>query len=352
MKMKRYADFDEYLAGQRPKNQTIIRSLRKLVKRLTPALAESVKWGNGCWVKDEEPVAYVYSAPTYVQFGFFRGSALKDPKKLLEGQGKFVRHIKVRATSDIDERAYGTLLKQAAHRRRTLGAIAGLAAAAILMSFAGPAIHAEEKEPPKVAIPEPGVPQIMTLEGRFIRVAYNNEGYAIIGYRLANYSVGQEWMLLEAGFTLRDAVPNYDMPREALSIETPDGRTIPLATVTESREAPTDALKNRLKTQSDKINYFPPNARDACRVGFFSDLDSGAPAWDRVELSSRGGCLGLLYFHVPGGIKHGQHWLNVKFTKSVVRVPFRILTDEEYKLLDKNYKDIEKQIEQAFKKKN
>ena len=114
MKMKRYADFDAYLAGQRSKNQTIIRALRKFVKREAPSLQESVKWGNGCWVKGDEPVAYVYSAATYVQLGFFRGSALKDPKKLLEGEGKFVRHIKVRAASDIDERSYAALLKQAA----------------------------------------------------------------------------------------------------------------------------------------------------------------------------------------------------------------------------------------------
>ena len=30
-------------------------------------------------------------------------------------------------------------------------------------------------------------------------------------------------------------------------------------------------------------------------------------------------------------------------------MPFRILTKEEDKLLDKNYKDIEKQVEEAFK---
>ena len=51
----------------------------------------------------------------------------------------------------------------------------------------------------------------------------------------------------------------------------------------------------------------------------------------------------------PGGIKYGQHWLNVKFEKSLVRVPFRILTEEEEKLLSKNYKDISKQVEEAFK---
>ena len=115
MKMKRYASFDAYLADQPPKNQTIIRALRRFVKRVAPSLRESVKWGNGCWLdKDEDPVSYVYSGPDHVQFGFFGGAALKDPKKLLEGQGKFVRHIKLRKSADLDERAFGALLKQAA----------------------------------------------------------------------------------------------------------------------------------------------------------------------------------------------------------------------------------------------
>ena len=41
----------------------------------------------------------------------------------------------------------------------------------------------------------------------------------------------------------------------------------------------------------------------------------------------------------------------MKFEKSVVRVPFRILTKDEEKFLSKNYKDIEKQVKDAFKKK-
>lgn len=114
MKMKRYASFDQYLTDQSPRNQTIIRALRRLVKRVAPDLQESVKWGNGCWVKGEVPVSYVYSGTDHLQFGFFRGSALKDTKSLLEGKGAYVRHIKLRKTSDIDERAFGTLLRQAA----------------------------------------------------------------------------------------------------------------------------------------------------------------------------------------------------------------------------------------------
>ena len=116
MKMKRYADFDEYLADQPARNRTIIRALRAFVRRVSPKLRESVKWGNGCWVSGERPVSYVYSAPDHVQFGFFAGAALDDPKKLLVGGGKFVRHVKLRKTADIDGRAFAALLKQAAKR--------------------------------------------------------------------------------------------------------------------------------------------------------------------------------------------------------------------------------------------
>ena len=201
-------------------------------------------------------------------------------------------------------------------------------------------------------IPQPGVPQIMTMEGRYVRAAYNNEGYVILGYRLVNLSVGEEWMLLEVGVTLREGVPDYDLTRDAVSLETPDGKTIPLPSVEEYRKANLRALQNREKVQRDSINYFPPNAHRACRIGFFADLDQRALPWDEVELSDQRACLGRFYFPVPGGITYGQHWLNVKFAKSLVRVPFRVLTKEEDKLLEKNYGDIKKQVDEAFKKKS
>jgi len=117
MKMKTYATFDEYLKDQHPKNQVIIRALRRFVKRAEPGLSEAVKWGNGCWLGNKGPVAYVYSAKDYVQFGFFHGACLKDPKGLLEGNGQYVRHTKVHAPSEIDEQAFAALLKQAVRSR-------------------------------------------------------------------------------------------------------------------------------------------------------------------------------------------------------------------------------------------
>jgi hypothetical protein len=118
MKMKAYAGFEEYLADQSPENRAIIRALRRFVRRVEPGLTEAVKWGNGCWIGKSAPVAYVYSDTGLVQFGFFRGSSLTDPKGLLEGKGQYVRHIKVRDAARIDERAFAALLRQAAGARR------------------------------------------------------------------------------------------------------------------------------------------------------------------------------------------------------------------------------------------
>jgi hypothetical protein len=207
---------------------------------------------------------------------------------------------------------------------------------------------AAQEQKPTVKIPEAGVPQVMTLEGMYVRAAYNNEGYAIIGYKTANMSVGEEWMLLEMGTTVREGVPSFSLKRDDVSLETPDGAKIPLPSVDDYRSANLAALNNRANVARDSINYFPPMASQACRIGFFSELGQRALPWDQVEVSQNRACLGRLYFKVPGGIKYGQHWLDVQFPKSLVRVPFRILTKDEEKLLDKNYKDIRKQVKEAF----
>ncbi len=111
--MKAYPSFALYLKNQSRQNRAIIRPLRAFVKRVAPGVHETVKWGNGCWVTDEANIAYVYSADDHVQFGFFYGASLNDPKGLLQGSGKYVRHTKLRSPDDIDEGALTALLRQA-----------------------------------------------------------------------------------------------------------------------------------------------------------------------------------------------------------------------------------------------
>jgi hypothetical protein len=209
--------------------------------------------------------------------------------------------------------------------------------------------RAQQKTP--VPIPNPGVPQIMTLEDKYVRVSYNNEGYVTLGFRLAAGLVGQEWIMLETGMTVREGKPAQKLERTAISISTPDGGTVPLATQQEYTVTDLRGIEMQSKVIHDSINYFPPSVRDGCRLGYFAEMSSGTTAYDVVELSPIRGCVGRLYFKIPGGLKYGQHFLNVKFANSTVRVPFKIYTKEEEKFVDKNWKDIKKQVEESFKKK-
>ena len=86
-------------------------------------------------------------------------------------------------------------------RRPLVAALVG-ATSLCLLQAKGDAL-AQDKDKPTVQIPQSGVPQIMTMEGKFVRAAYNNEGYVILGYQASNRSVGEDWMLLEVGMTVR-----------------------------------------------------------------------------------------------------------------------------------------------------
>jgi len=212
-------------------------------------------------------------------------------------------------------------------------------------------VNASDQQP-TVQIPNPGVPQIMTLEAKFVRVAYNNEAYVILGYQIANRTVGDEWIMLDVGITLMEKVKDYTLTRDAVSLDTPDAH-LPLPSIAEYRQnsAKVQGLQQRMKVQRDSIDYFPPWTHGVNRLGFFSDLDSRAMPWDQTEVTNNRACMGQLYFHVPGGTNYGQYWLNVKFAQSAVRVPFRLFTDAEEKTLGKNYGDIKKQVDNAFRRK-
>lgn len=200
--------------------------------------------------------------------------------------------------------------------------------------------------------PDPLVPEIFTIKGEFVRIAYNNEGYASLGYRTANQSAGEEWMLLEIGVTLRDGVDEQRLKREDLSVSTPDNKMVQLATQKEFSEANLRALNQRASVVRDSINYFPPKATKPCRIAFFAQIGGKGPnlAYDSTSINSRNACLGRVFFKVPGGIKYGQHFLNVQFEKNILRVPFYIMTEGQEKEFSKNWKDIKKEHEKAFKK--
>jgi hypothetical protein len=218
--------------------------------------------------------------------------------------------------------------------------------------LAGGAFAAPQQQ--EVVPPVPTVPQIFTLAGQFVRVAYNNQGFVTMGYQVAQRSQGEEWLMLEVGLTMRSPAKDYTMKRENFTVKTPDGTVVPLATQKDYAAAGyLPAIRNRAKVVRDSINYFPVEATRGCPLAFFAN--TGEPgrqiAFDDVELSSTRGCVGRLYFKVPGGIKVGQYWLLVSFGESEVQVPFRILTKEEEKQFKDSWQDLKEAHEATYKKK-
>jgi hypothetical protein len=66
--------------------------------------------------------AYVAAFRAHVDVGFFRGAELEDPAGLLEGRGRFMRHVKLRPGDEVDERALAGLVAAAyADMKRRLG---------------------------------------------------------------------------------------------------------------------------------------------------------------------------------------------------------------------------------------
>jgi len=57
--------------------------------------------------------AYVNAFTAHVNVGFFRGAEIPDPAGLLEGAGRFMRHVKLRPEREVDATALTNLIETA-----------------------------------------------------------------------------------------------------------------------------------------------------------------------------------------------------------------------------------------------
>jgi hypothetical protein len=70
---------------------------------------------DGCPVAclGDAPFGYVNVFTSHVNVGFFHGDALPDPARLLEGGGKFMRHVKLRPGAPAADAALARLIEAA-----------------------------------------------------------------------------------------------------------------------------------------------------------------------------------------------------------------------------------------------
>jgi len=192
----------------------------------------------------------------------------------------------------------------------------------------------------------------LSFPGEYVRRVQNDQAVVVLGYRTANGSIGQEWLMVEVSMTV---LPGHNMTlkREDFWLTTPDGSRVDLATQEEFNKGSgaVRALDARANISRDSLNYLPKRANMPCRIGFFSDASTPARGltFTQFSMNPDSACGGRLYWIIPDGIKYGQHFLNIQLPDQVMKVPFKIMTKEDLKEAKAMVKEWEKEQKAAKK---
>ena len=111
---------DGYIAGLEGWQAEVVSRVRDIVREAAPEAKESIKWAQPVYETDG-PFAYMKAFKHSVNFGFWRGVELEDPKGLLAGTGEKMRHVKLTGVEDIDEAAFAEFVRQAVALNRAKG---------------------------------------------------------------------------------------------------------------------------------------------------------------------------------------------------------------------------------------
>ena len=103
---------DGYIAGLADWQAEIVISLRKIILDAAPDAKELIKWAQPVYEKGG-PLAYIKAFKNAVNFGFWRGVDLEDPKNLLQGSGEKMRHVKLTGLDQIQSQVFADFVKQA-----------------------------------------------------------------------------------------------------------------------------------------------------------------------------------------------------------------------------------------------
>jgi hypothetical protein len=111
---------DAYVVGMRDWRGDTVSALRQLIREAAPEATESIKWGQPVY-EVNGPFAHIKAFKSHVNFGFWRGAELTDPKGLLKGSGSRMRHVELRSRADIDTATLQAMVRTAVEMNRIKG---------------------------------------------------------------------------------------------------------------------------------------------------------------------------------------------------------------------------------------
>jgi hypothetical protein len=103
---------DQYIAAFDDWRTDAMKRLREVVKEGAPHSAVGIKWAQPVW-EWNGPMIWMKAYPKHVDIGFWRGTEMDDPKKVLTGDGERMRHIKITSVDEIPADALRDLVRQA-----------------------------------------------------------------------------------------------------------------------------------------------------------------------------------------------------------------------------------------------
>jgi hypothetical protein len=101
-----------YIAGLDGWKAEVAFKVRQIVLEAAPDAVESIKWAQPVY-ETNGPFCYMKAFKNSVNFGFWRGVELEDPKGLLQGAGDKMRHVKLTGIDDVDEAELAGFVRQA-----------------------------------------------------------------------------------------------------------------------------------------------------------------------------------------------------------------------------------------------
>lgn len=130
MAKTKFGTFDDVVAGLPREMEAIARAARKQIFEIHPNALEVVRLGYraatyGFGPKMNEAHTHLSPQMAHVNLGFSFATALPDPRHLLEGTGKNMRHVKLRSVADVT-RTRELVVAAVAERGKALGVPYGL----------------------------------------------------------------------------------------------------------------------------------------------------------------------------------------------------------------------------------
>ena len=107
----------------RPEQRDTAQAMQKAIQTVAPHLRPEVKWGNLCFMNDNDNVMAIALFKMNAHLQIFNGVALVPEFPELEGAGKGMRHIKSRYRQPVNEQlvrelTLASLQAAAAYARR------------------------------------------------------------------------------------------------------------------------------------------------------------------------------------------------------------------------------------------